>query len=90
MIGFAKQFDSSIVLHMPIHTCRLFKKCTLVKKYLGAEKADQRMTGVTKSRNLGNTKIKHRASHVRRSHKNKDGGPQLSRQKQFSLVFVYF
>ena len=72
MIGFAKQFDSSIVLHMPIHTCRIFKKCTLVfKKYLGAEKADQ-------------------ASHVRRSHKNKDDGPQLSRQKQVSLVFVYF
>ena len=42
----------------------------------------------------GITKIKHRTdkgcagSHVRR--KQKYGGPQLSRQKQFSLVFVYF
>ena len=45
----------------------------------------------TKTRHHQN---KHRTdkagSHVRRKHKHKYGGPQLSRQKQFSLVFVYF
>ena len=56
MIGFAEQSDSSIVLHVPIHTFT-----QLYSKYLGGkkvhmnsaltEKADQCITGVTKSRN---------------------------------------
>ena len=53
-----------------------------------AEKADQRIMGVTKSRNAGSSGPIKAGSHVRR--KDKNGGPQLSRQKQFSLVFSLF
>ena len=66
------------------HHCSQGEEITQCRNKNKSQKIKSRNT---KSRNHQNEALD---SQVRRMHKHKLGGPQLSGQKQFSLVFVYF